>query len=49
MPKLTLGIVCHIHENNVEDIKNYIETLGGDICFIKTGWGRLWIKEGDNG
>ena len=47
MPKLTLGIVCHCDENKVEDIKNYIEMLEGDVIFIKTSWSRLWIKEGN--
>ena len=49
MPKITLGIVCHCDENKVEDIKNYIEMLDGDVIFIKTSWSRLWIKEGVNG
>ena len=48
MAKITVGVVCHISESNIEDIKNYIEMLGGDVCFLKTSWGRLWIKDGDS-
>lgn len=47
MTKITLGIVCHIEECTIEELKNYIEALGGDICFIKTSWGQLWIKDGE--
>ena len=47
MAKITLGIVCHCNENEINDIKNYIETIGGDVVIIKQSWGKLWIKDGD--
>ena len=47
MTKVTLGTVCHIEAEHIEDIKNYIEMLGGDVVVIKQSWGKLWIKDGD--
>ena len=46
MTKVTLGIVCHTESEHIEDIKNYIEMLEGDIVVIKQSWGKLWLKEG---
>lgn len=47
MGKLTLGIICHIEPgtNQIEEIQNFIETLGGDVCYVTTSLGKLWITE----
>jgi len=47
MPKLTLGIICHIEpgHDKVEEIQHFIESMGGDVVYVTTTLGKLWIKE----
>ena len=48
MPKLTLGIVCHVDENDINSIIQFIEGLHDEVIYVKSGWGRLYIKGGDD-
>jgi len=47
MSKMAVGIVFHGGDNDVNTIKDLIETMGLDIVYIKTSWGKLWIKDGE--
>jgi len=48
MVKMIVGLVLPADNQQIELLKEFIEDkLCIDIIYLKTSYGKLWIKEGD--